>query len=224
MSKFTKERLKHSFMFIYPIFYMLSFVFLEQHVEPQYIFTFKLDQMIPFCEYFIIPYLLWFFYVAATVLIFYLFLDIGDFYRLTCYLFSGMTIFLLVSLFMPNGLNIRPHEFPRDNIFTDMVKHLYQTDTPTNVLPSIHVFNSICVHVAISKNVFFKKHPAIIKSSLCLMILIVCSTMFIKQHSILDVGSAIILAFVLYPVFYVHNCIPYKNEYPIPVSGRSVPI
>lgn len=224
MNKFTKERLKHSFMFIYPIFYMLSFVFLEQHVEPQYIFMFEVDHLIPFCEFFVVPYLLWFLYVAATVLLFFLFLDIGDFYRLTCYLFSGMTIFLLVSLFLPNGLELRPHEFPRDNVFTDMVKHLYQTDTSTNVLPSIHVFNSICVHVAISKNAFFRKHPLIVKSSFCLMTLIICSTMFIKQHSILDVICGILLAIALYPLFYVYNCIPYKNEYPIPVSDRSVAI
>lgn len=221
---FMQERLKHSYMFIYPVFYMLSFIFLEQHVEPQYTITFELDSLIPFCEFFIVPYLLWFAYVAVTVVIFYLFLDIGDFYRLTCYLFSGMTIFLLVSLFIPNGLYIRPHEFPRDNIFTEMVKQLYKTDTPTNVLPSIHVFNSICVHVAISKNIVFKKHPAIVKSSFCLMLLIICSTMFLKQHSILDVVSGAALAFLLYPLFYVRNCIPYRKDYPIPVTAHHVAI
>ena len=33
-------------------------------------------------------------------------------------------------------------------MFTDMVKVLYKTDTPTNVLPSIHVFNSIGAGIA----------------------------------------------------------------------------
>lgn len=194
---------------------MICFVLLEKKVEPEYIINFKLDSYIPFCEFFIIPYLLWFAYVAITVAVFYLFLDIGDFYRLTCFLFSGMTIFLLVSFLFPNGLEIRPTVFPRDNIFTDIVRGLYKTDTSTNVFPSIHVFNSICVHIALCKNEIIKKHPLITNSSLILMILIVLSTMFLKQHSILDVVSGITLAIVLYPLFYVYNFIPYRKQYPI---------
>lgn len=215
INHFKKERLKHSYIFIYPILYMICFVLLEKKVEPEYIINFKLDSYIPFCEFFIIPYLLWFAYVAITVAVFYLFLDIGDFYRLTCFLFSGMTIFLLVSFLFPNGLEIRPTVFPRDNIFTDIVRGLYKTDTSTNVFPSIHVFNSICVHIALCKNEIIKKHPLITNSSLILMILIVLSTMFLKQHSILDVVSGITLAIVLYPLFYVYNFIPYRKQYPI---------
>ena len=39
----------------------------------------------------------------------------------------------------------------RDNIFTAMVAHLWQTDTPTNLWPSIHVYNSIGAHVALCR-------------------------------------------------------------------------
>ena len=38
---------------------------------------------------------------------------------------------------------IRPGVFPRDNLFTRAVGLLYRIDTPTNVLPSMHVFNAI---------------------------------------------------------------------------------
>jgi len=131
-----------------------------------------------------------------------------------------MTVFLLVSLFIPNGLELRPYTFERDNIFTELVKGLYATDTPTNVFPSIHVFNSICVHVAISKNSVIRKHPVIVYSSFILMLLIILSTMFLKQHSILDVTSGIILSGLLYPVFYVRNYIPYRKEYPIAVNNN----
>lgn len=215
---FKKQRLKHCYVFLYPIFYMLFFVFLEQNVEPQYFIHCRLDDVIPFCEYFIIPYFTWFAYVAVTVCVFYVFLDIGDFYRLTCYLFSGMTIFLLISLFMPNGLELRPRTFPRDNVFTDMVRALYATDTATNVFPSIHVFNSICVHVAISKNDVLKKRKPLVAASFLLMVLIILSTVFLKQHSLLDVCFGMIMAALLYPMFYVHNLIPYSKDYPIPVD------
>ena len=210
---FRQNRLKHAYIFLYPIIYMIFFVLLEKNIEPRYIIEFKPDNYIPFCEYFIIPYFLWFAYVAVTVAIFYFFLDIGDFYRMTCYLFTGMTVFLIVSYIIPNGLELRPTSFPRDNIFTDMVKGLYATDTSTNVFPSIHVFNSICVHVAIAKNEVIKKKPFIVNSSFVLMTLIILSTMFLKQHSILDVISGIGLAIILYPIFYIYNFIPYRKQY-----------
>lgn len=222
IENFKNERLKHAYIFLYPVFYMICFILLEKKVEPQYIVEFKIDSYIPFVEFFIVPYLLWFAYVALTVAIFYFFLDIGDFYRMTCYLFSGMTIFLIVSFIFPNGLDLRPDSFPRDNIFTDLVKALYKTDTSTNVIPSIHVFNSLCVHIGISKNDTLRKKPLIVNSSLVLMILIILSTMFLKQHSVLDVISGIFMAIVLYPVFYTYNIIPYRNYYPIEKKQVSI--
>ena len=98
---------------------------------------------------FIVPYLVWFVFIAVTVAYF-LIKDKWGFYRLCAFLFSGMTIFLIICTVFPNALNLRPTVFPRDNVFTDMVKVLYKTDTSTNVLPSIHVFNSIGVSIAIS--------------------------------------------------------------------------
>ena len=62
----------------------------------------------------------------------------------------GMTVFLIVSYVYPNAQHIRPTEFPRDNVFTDVVKWLYSTDTPTNILPSIHVFNSLAIHMSLT--------------------------------------------------------------------------
>ena len=53
----------------------------------------------------------------------------------------------------------------RDNIFVDLVKHIYATDTPTNVLPSIHVFNSLGVCIAIRHSEALKKHKSNNKKS-----------------------------------------------------------
>ena len=53
-------------------------------------------------------------------------------------MFSGMTIFLIICTVFPNGLNLRPEVFTRDNFCIELVKRIYQTDTPTNVLPSLH--------------------------------------------------------------------------------------
>ncbi len=215
MQPFNKARLKHCYIFLYPILYMIGFCLLEKYIRPEHIIEVPLDRQIPFCEYFIIPYYLWFAYVAVTVAFFFFFLDLGDFYRLTSYLFFGMTIFLVISAVYPNGLNLRPTQFPRDNIFTTMVKGLYYADTSTNVLPSIHVYNSICIHVGISKNDYLSNKKWISYSSLVLMVLIILSTMFLKQHSVIDVITGIVMAVAFYPMFYVKNWIPYRSQCPL---------
>lgn len=222
MYKTIKERFKHLIILLYSFIYLGIFFILEQNITDFNIINFKLDEYIPFMEIFIVPYLLWFAYVAITVVFFFLFLDIGEYYRLVCYLFLGMTVFLLVSIVYPNGLNLRPNYFPRDNIFTDMVQALYRTDTSTNVMPSIHVYNSICVHVAIAKSPYFQKHKNWKTASLILMLLIVCSTVFIKQHSLLDVAGGILLAAAFYPLFYVKNWIPYRGQFPLPEEEKKI--
>lgn len=223
MYKTIKERSKHVFILLYSILYLGIFFLLEQNIKDFHIINFKLDEYVPFMEIFIVPYLLWFAYVAITVVFFFLFLDIGEYYRLVCYLFLGMTVFLIVSFVYPNGLNLRPNYFPRDNIFTDMVRSLYQTDTSTNVMPSIHVYNSICVHLAIAKSPYFQKHKSWKHASLLLMLLIILSTVFIKQHSLLDVAGGILLAAAFYPLFYIKNWIPYRSQFPLPEEEKKVP-
>ena len=73
-------------------------------------------------------------------------------------------------------------------------KVLYKTDTPTNVLPSIHVFNSIGAGIAISHSNDLKKHRWIQISAYILAALIILSTMFLKQHSVTDVIAAVTMA------------------------------
>lgn len=218
MQPFTTKRLKHCYIFIYPIIYFICFVILEKNITPVHMIECPLDKRIPFCEYFVIPYFLWFIYIAATVAVFFFFLNLGDFYRLCMYLFSGMTVFLIVSWLYPNGLSLRPESFPRNNLCTRLVKALYSTDTSTNVLPSIHVYNSICVHTAIIKNAFLNRKKLLCTGSCVLMILIILSTMFLKQHSVIDVLTGILMAAVFYPLFYKWNLIPFRRSLPLPES------
>ena len=125
------------------IFYLSGFSWLEnRHVSGIHITACALDYKIPFQEIFIIPYLLWFVYIAATVIYFLLHED-ENFNALAGTLALGMTLFLVVSAIYPNGLNLRPVTFERDNIFIRLVQFVYKNDTPTNVLPSIHVDREI---------------------------------------------------------------------------------
>jgi membrane-associated phospholipid phosphatase len=144
--------------------------------------------------------MLWFFYVAVTVIWFMFWnKDKKEYLQLIFTLGIGMTIFLLVSWVYPNGHLLRPTSFPRENICTDLVRMLYSIDTPTNILPSIHVYNSIAVFIAIARCKALKKKRFIVGSAGVLTVLIIAATMFIKQHTVVDV----VLAMALYVVTYL---------------------
>ena len=117
-----------------------------------------------------------------------------------------MTVFLVVSTLWPNGHHLRPYTMPRDNIFTAMVARLWQTDTPTNLWPSIHVYNSIGAHVALCRCSLGKKRW-LRGASLVLCISIILSTIFLKQHSMFDVLTGLLMASAMYVLVYRQDVI-----------------
>ncbi len=188
-------------MCIYAVFYMIAFFYLEQRTGAVHQIHFGIDAYIPFCEVFIIPYLMWFGYVAFTVC-FLCVRDQEESEKLVAFLMAGMTIFIVVSAVYPNGHHLRPVVFPRDNVFTRMIAVLYASDTPTNVLPSIHVYNSIAIMIAVWRSKCFKGHKLITGFMLALGVSIIFSTVLIKQHSMIDVLLAFILSGLMYSICY----------------------
>ncbi len=205
MRNFLKKY-NHAVFILYFFIYLPCFLLLEKYVTDYTIIHCPIDSMIPFVEFFIIPYDLWFLYIATSYLFFF-FASKKEFVRMASFLTIGMTLFLIISAVFPNGLpaDFRPDldALGRDNIFIDIVRILYGSDTSTNVFPSIHVFNSLGVHIAIHKT---DKLPKWIKAaSLILCILICMSTVFLKQHSIIDVIGGMVLALILYFPFYARK-------------------
>lgn len=200
MKNFIKKY-GHIWTALYVFLYMPWFIWLEENVKTYTLLHVKIDDMIPFCEYFIIPYLLWFAYVPA-VMIYEFFTSKKEWYYACAYLFIGMSICLLICTLWHNGQDLRM-DIDNNNIFTSIVKILYTTDTNTNVFPSIHVFNSIGVFIILCKSKNMKNRKGIKIVSFILTILIILSTMFLKQHSIIDVAGGIILSGVMYVVVYL---------------------
>ena len=197
------QRYKHAIpLLAYAVVYCCWFAYLEKTVKrPENLIHMRVDDAIPFCEIFVIPYFLWFAYVSIVVL--YLFFKDKQGYIRTCtFLFTGMTVFLLVSTLWPNGHHLRPLVMPRENILTAMVTHLYRADTPTNLWPSIHVYNSIGAHLAVMHNQKLADNKILRRGSFTLCVSIILSTMFIKQHSVFDVLTAFIMAGIMYLVVY----------------------
>ena len=196
------QKYRHALVLLYGLIYMPWFMWLESRSNlPYHVIHVKLDVMIPFVEYFIVPYLLWFVYVAA-VFVYLFFKNRREFYQYCIFLFTGMTLFLIVSTLYPNGHLLRPNTFARNNIFTFAVQILYQADTATNIFPSLHVYNSIAAHRAVANSETLAGNRLIRGGSFVLMVSIILATMFLKQHSVLDVISGILLGLVMEQLVY----------------------
>ncbi|MBR6119120.1 MAG: hypothetical protein IKQ04_02245 [Oscillospiraceae bacterium] len=147
-----------------------------------------LDDAIPFCEFFIVPYLLWFLLVAGSLLYLLLY-DVPNFRRLSIYIMITQAGAMLVYILWPSIQLLRPETMPRENLFTWIVSFVYRFDTPTGILPSLHAAYSIAI-----LSVFEHRRETRLWWRILLPILVVIiilATFFVKQHSVLDALAAI---------------------------------
>ena len=177
-------------MALYALFYLSFFALLERTIQtPDLWVHCRLDDLIPFCKYAIVPYILWFPWIPFTL--FYLLYKAPreDFWRLCIPLFTGMTMTLLFYAIVPNGLALRPHFVPGNDIFAQLVRMIYRSDTPMNVCPSIHVFNSVTLMLAYYRSAIFDapRRRWMRSAAMVLCVSISLSTILLKQHSVIDV-------------------------------------
>ncbi len=198
----------------YIFIYMPWFMTLEKVFNSDYpglhIINIPLDNMIPFCECFIIPYILWFFYVIGACIYMFFKGTNSEFLKFALSLVIGMSLALTICMIYPNGVTLRPDYVP-DNFCGKIITILYSTDTSTNVFPSIHVYNSLAVNCALLKCKALKGHSVIKVLSTILCIAICLSTVFLKQHSVVDVLGGILLFSLLYIFIYVIDYRKFKK-------------
>lgn len=179
---------------------LIWFKYLEVTVVPHYVIHTALDDKIPFVKAFVIPYLLWFPYMIYGVI--YVGLHSKkDFYKVIIFLGGGMSFAYLAYMLFPNAQNLRPVITSNDP-YSLLVQFLYVTDTPTNVCPSIHVINSIAINASLHHSEAFKTKRYGTLTSSVLTILICLSTLFIKQHSVIDMICGILVSVIFYIPLY----------------------
>ncbi|RZT02133.1 phosphatase PAP2 family protein [Cuneatibacter caecimuris] len=189
-------------MAIFMAVYLIWWGILEIFQFPEYHMIYSpLDDLIPFNEYFIIPYVLWFPLFPGVFLYLY-FTDKEECWKYLLLLAGGMTVFLLISTFYPNGQALRPQIDADKNIFTGFLSLIWAADTPTNVFPSIHVYNAVAAQIAVFRSPALKRRPWIQYGLLVIVILICLATVFLKQHSVLDGIAALVLAAMFWLLIY----------------------
>lgn len=203
----TSSKYRHLFLLLFWPVYLTAFVLTEKLVTPIYDIHCPLDDLIPFCEFFVIPYVLWY-ALLAFVSLYTLFFDIPSFKKFYTFLSVTCVITFAIYIIFPNMQNLRPTEFARDNILVDVMKNLYAIDTNTNVCPSIHVIFSLGMLFTLwnSKhfNSFIWRTVAIIVT-----VFICLATVFLKQHSVIDIITGVALSVVVFGIislkFKVNN-------------------
>ena len=152
--------------------------------------TIGLDNIIPFNSIFIIPYVYWYLYIVIGF-IFILVNSRKDYIRVFISFFIGMSVCYIVYYLYPTEIS-RP-TIINSNILNYLVNIIYSLDRPVNCFPSLHVLTTYFI----MRYTKYKNSKKKFYYTEIVGVLIIISTLFIKQHFIADVISAIVLAEVI---------------------------
>ena len=147
--EFIKTHPEAWFALYWP-FHLAFYEFWNKHTMTlnYHIIYSPLDDKIPFVEYFVLPYVTWFFYIAA-VLIYFLAHNKRDYLRATFMVDTAMIVSTLICVVYPSVHELRPAVFENSNLCTRLVQLLYSTDNPAVIMPSMHTSVSVLLAVAI---------------------------------------------------------------------------
>ncbi len=205
LSRLNEPRFSHLKLLFGWVVYFILFYLTERFIpaescHPVHMF---LDDLIPFCEWFLIPYVFWYGLIVYS-LWWFAWHNIHSFRRLQTYFIIVQLLATVCYVLYPTRQDLRPGAFENSNILTQGVAVLYAIDTNTGVCPSLHVACSVGIFSVWSKergvHWGYKAFILVVSSLICL------STMFIKQHSAVDFFAAL-------PVCLIAETIVYRDRY-----------
>mgnify|MGYP000009718424 FL=1 len=217
-SKLNTPEFSHVWLLLYWPLFGLGFSYVERFYPVAHYINMHcaLDDLIPFNEWFLIPYLFWFVYLIGAVA-YTFFFDVSGFRRMMRFVMITYSVTLIIYFLFPTCQMLRPEVFPRDNALTRFIAGFYVFDTNTNVCPSLHVIGSMAAFFAFWYAPIFSKRGWRIASTVAAFFISI-STVFMKQHSILDVAAAIPLCAIGYYFAYVRT--PKKSRSAAPDVTR----
>lgn len=202
-SRIKRFFFEHPFLMLlyFPLFFVL-FELSESgwFVTSYHTVEFFFDRYIPFCSIFVVPYVAWFVFVGGMAAYTYFF-EKREFLRYMSFVAITYSVGLITFFAFPSIQHLRPTVFTNPGFFDRLVIGIYASDTNTGVFPSLHVVGQFAVLFAswhckrlqtAAWRVFFTVSS----------VLVCASTVFIKQHSLLDVLAGLCLCLIVYPLIY----------------------
>lgn len=189
-SNITSPEYRHVLLLLGWLVYFILYFLTENLIPAEKCYPVHcwLDDIIPFCEWFIIPYIGWYLLIVVS-LVYFLLYNVDHFKNLQKYIIITQTVAMLIYILFPSRQDLRPVTFARDNFLTDIVAIIYSADTNTGVCPSLHVAYSLGIASTWLKE---KSATKTVKTLVVTAAFLIClSVAFVKQHSVVDIFAAI---------------------------------
>ena len=185
-----EKRYSHLFLLLGWVGYFLLYTLTENLIpaEKCHVIHCALDDLVPFCEGFLIFYVSWYVLIVLSLLYF-LRWDVPSFRKLQIFIMITQAVAMLIYILWPSRQDLRPEVFPRQNFLTWVMGIIYGFDTNTGVCPSLHVAYSIGIASVWLREREVKPLWRGLIALLCVLISI--SSAFVKQHSALDILAAL---------------------------------
>ena len=196
-----EKRYSHLFLLLGWVGYFLLYTLTENLIpaEKCHVIHCALDDLIPFCEWFLIFYVSWYALIVLSLLYF-LRWDVPSFRKLQIFIMITQAVAMLIYILWPSRQDLRPEVFPRQNFLTWVMGVIYAFDTNTGVCPSLHVAYSIGIASVWLREKAVRPLWRGLIALLCVLISI--STAFVKQHSVLDILAALPLGLLAEGLVY----------------------
>ena len=205
LSNLTSPQYRHLLLLSGWLVYFLLYFLTENliPVEDCYPVWCPLDDIIPFHEAFVIFYVGWYVLIVVSLGYFALY-NIANFKSLQTYIMVTQAIAMVCYIVFPTRQDLRPEQFPRENVLTWIMGIIYSADTNTGVCPSLHVAYSLGIVSAWLKE---KTARWYVKLAVAVFVVLVClSVSFTKQHSVVDIFAAL-------PVCLVAELFAFRKYY-----------
>lgn len=189
-SKIGEPQFRHLLFLLGWVGYFILYFLTENFIpyEKCYPVHCWLDDVVPFCEYFVIPYVGWYLLIVGSLIYFALY-NPKNFENMSKFIIVTQVVAMVIYILFPTRQDLRPEMFPRENIFTGILGLIYRFDTNTGVCPSLHVAYSVGIASTWLKE---KSASKLCKTLITIFCFFVCiSVAFVKQHSVVDIFAAI---------------------------------
>ena len=180
---------RHLLLLLGWVGYFVLYLLTENLIPPENCYPVHcwLDDFVPFCEWFIIPYVSWYFLIIGSLAYFLLY-SVDSFKNLQTYIIITQIIAMAVYIIFPTRQDLRPTVMYA-NPLTWIVNLIYSVDTNTGVCPSLHVGYSLGIASTWLREKSVPKWLRVLIAVWCGVICI--SVAFVKQHSVVDIFAAI---------------------------------
>ena len=194
LNKITQPEYRHMLLLLGWVWYLIMYAITENLIPEYRLHKIEspVDKLIPFCEGFVILYVYWYLYLVLS-LVWYFLYDPRRFSQMQIFIIITQVVAMTVYVVYPSWQDLRPDlaALGRKNVFIWVMNIIYSFDTPTGVCPSLHVAYSCGIASVWMKD---EKAPWYFKAFMFLSaVAISLSTMFVKQHSFVDVYWGIAL-------------------------------